>query len=121
MVLGAVSVLLPGAVAEGQMAQPPDRPPKPLISPEANRMPDANEQMIMREQNQQTRNFDAANAERLKEMMQATLLLETMAMALKAEVDKSGDVNQNTIHKAETIEKLARIVKDKMMLTLAPK
>jgi len=100
--------------------QPPPHPQGPIILPEANRPPDANDQMIMREQNAQKRNFDAANAERLKQLEQASQMLETMAIALKAEVDKSGDMSQNTIHKAETIEKLARIVKDKMSITVAP-
>lgn len=103
-----------------QMSQPPQRPPRPLVSPEANRPPDANEQMMMREKNALKRNFNAANAERRKELMEASLMLETMAMALKAEVDKSEDVSQNTIHKADTIERLARIVEDKMKLAVAP-
>jgi len=101
--------------------QPPTQAPKPLILPIANRVPDANEQMMMHEQNTHVRNFNAANAERLKQMMQATDMLETMAIALKAEVDKSGDMSQNTLNKADTIEKLARIVKDRMKLTVAPK
>src|SRR6516164_5733810 len=90
-----------------QLNQPPQRTPRPLISPDANRMPDANDQMGMRAKNAQRRSFDAANAERLKQLMQASEALETLAMALKAEVDKSEDLSQNTIHKAETIEKLA--------------
>jgi len=100
--------------------QPPPHPPRPVILPEANRPPDANEQMIMREQNAQKRNFNAANAERLRQLEQASQMLETMAIALKAEVDKSGDMSPNTIHKAETIERLARIVKEKMTITVAP-
>jgi len=103
-----------------QMSQPPSRPPKPVVSPEANRPPDANDQMIMREKNAQRRNFDAANAERLREVEQVAQMLETMAIALKAEVDKSEEVSQNTIRKAETIEKLAHIVKERMTLTVAP-
>jgi hypothetical protein len=102
-----------------QMSVPPSRPPKPIIAPEANRLPDANDQMMMREEIARKRNFDAANAERLKEVMQATEALETMAIALKAEVDKSEDLSENTIHKADTIEKLAHSVKERMTLTVA--
>ncbi len=83
-------------------------------------MPDANDQMIMREKNEQMRNFDAANAERLKELMKASEALETLAMAMKAEVDKPDGVDRNSLQKAETIEKLARIVKERMKLTVAP-
>jgi len=104
-----------------QMSQPPGRPPHATIAPEANRPPDANEQMVMREENARNRNFDAANAERLKQLIQASQALETMAIALKAEVDKSGDPSENTIHKAETIEKLAHIVEERMKLSVTPK
>jgi|SRR4051794_15948768 len=103
-----------------QMPQSPSGQPRTVLLPETNRIPDANDQMLMRERNRQMRNFDAANAQRLKQLMQASEALETMAMALKAEVDKSEDLSQNTIHKAETIEKLARIVKDRMKLSIAP-
>ena len=103
-----------------QMSQPPSRQPHSFISSEANRPPDANEQMMLREKNAQRRNFDAANAERLKQLAQATRMLETMAISLKAEVEKSDDLSQNTIHKAETIERLAHIVKDRMRLTVGP-
>src|SRR5438874_6685972 len=105
---GAVSCgLLCGAIVAGtltlagfaQMTQPPPRPAGPVLSPEANRLPDANDQMLMRERNAQMRNYAAANAERRKQLMQASEMLETMAMALKAEVDKSDDLSENTIHK----------------------
>lgn len=103
-----------------QVNQPASGPLTSLINPEAHPMPDANDRMIMREENARKQNFDAANAERLKQMMKATDMLETMASALKAEVDKSGDVTQNTINKAEAIEKLARIVRQRMTLTVGP-
>jgi hypothetical protein len=103
-----------------QMIQPPARPVKPLLQQAANPLSDANDQMLTRERNMQRRHFNAANAERLKELMEATEMLQTMAISLEAEVDKSGDVSQNTIHKAETIEKLAHVVKERMKLTVAP-
>ena len=102
----------------GQVNQQPNRTPKPIIVPEANPTPDANDQMVMRQKNLQTRNFNLANAERRRQMMKATDMLETMAIALKAEADKPGPPSENEIHKAETIEKLAHIVKDRMTITI---
>jgi len=122
-------VLVSGAIAGGtfmlagvaQNTQSQPDPSRPLLRPEANRLPDANEQMLMRERNGQVRNFEAANAERRKQLMQASEALETMAMSLKAEVDKSEGLSENTLHKADTIEKLARIVKERMSLAVTPR
>jgi hypothetical protein len=102
--------------------QLPTKPPHPLLLPEANRPPDANEQMEMREKKVRRQNFDAANAERLRQMARATEMLETMAIALKAEVDNAGSAqpSENAVHKAETIEKLAHLVKERMQLTVGP-
>jgi len=103
-------------------AQTPAPQPHPLLLPAVNRPPDANQQMEMREQKSKRQNFDAANAERLRQMTQATEMLETMAIALKAEVDKTGStqLSETAVHKAETIEKLAQIVKERMELTVKP-
>jgi hypothetical protein len=78
--------------------------------------------MQMREQKVKRQNFDAANAERLRQMTQATEMLETMAIALKAEVDNTGSarLSETALHKAETIEKLAQLVKQRMELTVNP-
>lgn len=103
-----------------QMTQAPSRPPSPLIVPAANPMPDRNDQMAMRERMMGTRNFDLANAERLRQMMIASNMLETLAMALKAETDKPGPVAQDEIRKAADIERLARMVKERMKLTIGP-
>jgi hypothetical protein len=120
---------LPGVLLFGMLAlmafaqnQDPLRHEKPLLLPEANRPPDANEQMKMHEAQNKNKNFDAANAERLKQMMQATKMLETMAIALKAEVDNSNSsaLSPEAVHKAETIEKLAHIVKERMKVTVTP-
>ena len=77
--------------------------------------------MEMLERRAQRHSFDAANVERLREMMQATEALQTLAMALKAKVDGADALSQNEVNKAETIEKLARIVKERMKLTVAAK
>ena len=93
-----------------------------VLYPEANRPPDANDQMAMREQKIRKQNFDVANAERLRQMARDTHMLETMAIALKAEIDntKSTRLSETAIRKADTIEKLAHIVKEKMKLTIGP-
>lgn len=97
--------------------------PHPILLPEANRIPDANDQMEMREKNSKKKQFEAANSERLRQMDKETEGLLTVAMALKAEVDNtnsSGRLSPNAIRKADAIEKLARSVKEKMKLTVAP-
>ena len=122
-------LLLPGVLLSGMLAlvafsqnEPPPHTQKPILLPEANRLPDANDQMKMREKQNRTKNFDAANAERLNQMMQASEMLETMAIALKAEVDNSssGTLSPEVLRKAEVIEKLARIVKERMKMTVGP-
>lgn len=120
--------LLPGAVfglmlalgGFAQMSQPPSRPPKPLIVADANPTPDANDRMLMEQNKVQDRNFNLANAQRLREMMKASDMLQTMAIALKAEADQPGPTSENELRKAETIEKLAHIVKERMAITIAP-
>jgi hypothetical protein len=109
--------------AQSPPGQIPAHQPHSIILPEANRLPDANQQMEMREQRSKEVNFDAANAERLKEMTEATEMMETMAIALKAEIDNSNStqLSPNALRKAEMIEKLARVVKERMQLTVGPK
>ena len=112
-------------ISSAQYIQQPaggTNPTKSIILPEANRPPDANAQMAMRDQQARKGNIDAVNAERKRQMMQAAEMLETMAIALKAEVDNTSSdaLSQNAVHKAETIEKLARLVKDRMTVTVGP-
>jgi hypothetical protein len=78
--------------------------------------------MKMREQQTRQVNFNTLNAERRKQMMLAAEMMETMAIAMNVEVDKSGSgaIPEEAIRKAETIEKLARIIKEKMKLTVGP-
>jgi hypothetical protein len=93
---------------------------KPYLSPEANRLPDANEQMKMKDKQAKQQSFDAANQERKKQLSDDSAKLLTLAMALKAEVDKTNKdmLSLNVIRKADEIEKLARNVKEKMKLTV---
>ena len=117
-----LGVVLTATTGPSQTASVPAKVPKPILIPEANRLPDANDQMAMRERKQRKVNFEAANTERLRQLTEESGMLLTMAMALKAEVDntKSDKLSDNALHKADVIEKLARDVKDKMKLTVAP-
>lgn len=121
-----LTLLLTGATlsacvfAAGAAAQNGPEVCKPIILPEANRLPDANDQMRMREKDAKQQSFDAANEERKKQLSDDSAKLLTLAMALKAEVDKTNKdtLSLNVIRKADEIEKLARNVKEKMKLTV---
>jgi hypothetical protein len=98
---------------------PPPRPTGVLL-PEANRPPDANAQMEMREQKNKTQNFAAANAERKRQISDDSARLLKLAADLLAEVDKTSKdtLSINVIRKADEIERLAHNVKEKMKLTV---
>jgi hypothetical protein len=65
------------------------------------------------------KNFDAANAERRKQIADDSGRLLKLATDLKAEVDKTtkDQLSLTVIRKADEIEKLAHSVKEKMKLT----
>jgi tRNA pseudouridine-54 N-methylase len=77
---------------------------------------DINRQQVERQ------NFEAANAERKKQMSQESAKLLKLAAALKAEVDKNDKdaLPPGAMRKADEIEKLAHSVKEKMQLTVGP-
>jgi hypothetical protein len=108
-----------GAASSGQQS-PSLNPDRPTLSPEANRLPDVNDQMKMRQHQDKQQNFDNANAARKKELSDESAQLLTLAMALKAEVDKTNKdmLSLNVIRKADEIEKLAHNVKEKMKVTV---
>jgi len=85
-----------------------------------NRLPDANQQMEMREQQAKDQNFVAANTERKKQIAEDSVKLLKLATELKTEVDKTtkDTLSLNVIRKADEIEKLAHNVKEKMKLTV---
>ena len=101
-----------------QGQQPTDD--RPILNPAANRPPDANAQMAMREQQAKKANFDAANTERKRQISDDSARLLKLASDLKAEVDKTSKdtLSLGVIRKAEEIEKLAHAVKEKMKLTM---
>jgi nitric oxide reductase activation protein len=66
--------------------------------------------------NSQNQQITSAENERKKQIADESARLLTMALALKAEVDKTSKdtLSINVIRKADEIEKLARTVKEKM-------
>ena len=111
------------AVSAGQQnsTTPPGKnPDKPYLLPEANRLPDANDQMEMRDQQGKQQNYSAANVERRKQIADDSAKLLKLATDLKTEVDKTtkDTLSLGVIRKADEIEKLAHNVKEKMKLTV---
>ena len=85
-----------------------------------NRPPDANAQMQSPENKAKENSLENATTERKKQITEDSTKLLTMAIALKAEVDKTtkDTLSLNVIRKADEIEKLAHSVKEKMKLTV---
>ena len=94
----------------------------PWLTPEqrSHHLPDANAQAALHDIQAKQRSFDAANAERKKQLTDDSARLLTLAMALKAEVDRTDKdvLSTNVLRKADEIEKLAEIVKEKMKMTV---
>jgi hypothetical protein len=94
--------------------------PHPNLPPEANRLPDANDQMRMNQQQVTRKNFDAMNAMREQQISDDTVKLLILAKDLKSQMDKLGDnpLPGRLVREAEVIELLARDVQKKMTLTV---
>ena len=112
-------VVLQAAIAGGGAPQTQNKG-YPTLPPEAQRIPDAAEQLKINEKQVAKQNFDAANAERKKQIADDSAKLLKMAFDLKAEVDKTNKdtLSLDVIRKAEAIEKLARDVKEKMKVSI---
>jgi hypothetical protein len=110
---------LAGAAPTGAQS-PPGNPNKSILLPAANRLPDVNDQMKMREQQAKQQNYEAANAERKKQLAEDSARLLKLASDLKAEVDKTTKdmLSLSVIRKADEIERLAHNMKEKMKLTV---
>ncbi len=91
-----------------------------IISPAVNRPPDANDRMVMQEQQSKKANYEGANVARKKQISDDSARLLKLATDLKTEVDKTSKdtLSLGVIRKADEIEKLARSVKEKMKLTM---
>ena len=108
------------------LGQPPPSPSMghgyPALNSPLNQPPDANQRMLMHEQQAQKRNFEAANTQRKKIIADESALLLKLATDLKTEMDKTDNdtLSLVVVRKAELIEKLAQDVKEKMRLTVGP-
>jgi hypothetical protein len=98
------------------------RPQTSNLAKPANVLPDSSAQTESQEKPSKQQKHEAANAERKKQIADDSTKLLTMAMALKAEVDRTtkDTLSLNVIRKAEEIEKLARSVKEQMKLSVGP-
>jgi hypothetical protein len=118
---GAAVILATATLlAIAQSPPPPGSPERPLLMPEANRVPNKNDQMQLQQQQQAKKaSFDAANVERRKQIADDSAKILELATELKKEVDKTDKdtLSINVIKKAEMIEKLAKGVREKMKLT----
>jgi hypothetical protein len=123
---GMVAVLSPlaawGQQTVSQGLQTIMMPPKPtsVILPAANRAPDANDQMQMRQQQLKRASYEAANAERMRQLDSDSALILKLASELKAEIDKTPQdtLSLSIVRKADEIERLAHNVQVKMKLTV---
>jgi len=122
LAISAVLATFAATYAQAPSSQNPGTPTynKPILSPEANRLPDNNEQMAMHEQEGKKANFEAPNVERKRQIADDSAHLLKLASDLKTEVDKTSKdtLSLGVIRKAEEIEKLAHTVKEKMKLTM---
>jgi len=92
----------------------------PHLPPELNRIPDGNQANDINAQQTEKQSFEAANAQRKKQIVDDSTKLLKLATELKGEVDATNKdtLSINVIRKAEEIEKLARRMKDEMKLTV---
>lgn len=112
----ATSVDIAQSTVQAPVLQP--QPSHSVLRPEANRLPDANGVMAMREKAAKKRNFDLANAERKRQMNEDSALLLKLAKELNVEIEKASKetLSVSEIRKIEDIERLAHNVEQKMKL-----
>jgi len=114
----AVTTALASAVGPGQSGRPHS-----AVFPnhQANTLPDANQLMLMHQQQGNKQNIEAVNAERRKVIADESAMLLKLATDLKAEVDKSNKdtLSLTVIRRADMVEKLAHDMKEKMKLSIA--
>jgi hypothetical protein len=119
---GACAAILITAACPAQESRPagfwPDKVPQVNS---ANQQPDAHMQMDRNAKRAQLQRYEAANAERKRQLEQASALLLQLAGELEVELGKAGYEASpaSAVRKAETIEKLAHTVKETMKLTAA--
>lgn len=116
-----VAVLLLPAWAPRAVAQESkDRPRTSILLPEANRLPDKNDQMQMQQEKQRAlRLFKAANIERKRQMIEDTQAIIELAADVNTQLDQhaSDALTPDLMSKVERIERLAHGVQQKMKFT----
>jgi hypothetical protein len=114
-----LSVLLCSITSFSQQV-PQTPPPHPILLPQVNRLPDANAQMVMKQQLQVKRDFDAANALRQKQINDDSVKLLILAKDLRAQMNSLGDgsIPDRLLREAAAIELLAHDVQARMVLTV---
>jgi hypothetical protein len=119
-ILGLAAIATLSAMAQSGRQSSGPNPDRPYLLSAANRLPDANDQMEMRQQQQAQQDFENANAQRRKELTDESAELLKLAADLKKEMDKTDKdtLSLEVIRKADEIEKLAKDVKTKMKLTV---
>jgi hypothetical protein len=118
LLAGLAGVILVPVVSRGlQVRDPGFRYP-----PSVTRIPDANAQNEINGQDSKDKSYEAANAERKKQIADDSSRLLKLATELKTEVDKTNKdtLSLNVIRKADAIEQLAHDVKEKMKLSVGP-
>ena len=109
----AALVLVTGAAQGGPQQQPAPAADKALPVPAASPSAQGASPSV------RGKKQDAATMQRKKDLTDESATLLTLAMALKAEVDKTNKdtLSINVIRKADQIEKLARNVKEQIRKT----
>jgi hypothetical protein len=94
--------------------------PNSYLRPEANRLPDANDIMMMRQQKTSKAKFEAANAERKRQLDDDSQALLKLAAELNETLGKNDSrPSPDLRRKLEEIERLAHSVQVKMKLTMS--
>lgn len=119
--LGGALFLLcaPSLVVTGQNTN--QAPPHPILLPQANHLPDINDQMKMNSAQRKRQNFDATNALRQHQINDDATKLLILTRDLKAQMGKIGDnpLPDRLLREAEAIELLAHDVQAKMTLSVS--
>jgi type IV secretory pathway VirB10-like protein len=132
LALLACIVLVSGAAQSGQQQQqqPSATPDKPSVTSEASQPPDADDEAKPDEPKPDEAKppepqpapqaAPTPGAEHKRQISDDSAKLLTLAMALKAEVDKTNKdmLSLDVIRKADEIEKLAHNVRDKMKVSV---
>jgi hypothetical protein len=119
----AACLFMGATLAAAQQSPPNGQPPSngstPSPDPGPGRGWTASGQLAIPVAQNGQQNFEAANAERRKQIADDSARLVKLATDLKTEVDKTtkDTLSLSVIRKADEIEKLAHSVKDKMRLT----